>query len=214
MKSDTKVRSAYPEWVSRFALWLLNKFGWEVGGQAPAHKHTVVICYPHDTNWDLPVALLTAMALKIPVVYTLKAEWFFWPLGPLFKWLGGIPIDRRQANNVVGQIVDAMRKNEVLHLVIPPEGTRKSVKHWKMGFYWMALGANVPILPAYVDYKGKRAGVGEVIELDGDLETDFQKIRDFYVGMVGKCGEIPPKYLGAEGRARATAEAHRMRTAT
>jgi 1-acyl-sn-glycerol-3-phosphate acyltransferase len=213
MKTGTVVRSAYPEWVSRFAHWLLTKMGWELAGRRPDHNHTVVICYPHDTNWDLPVALLTAMALRIPIVYTLKSDWFFWPLGPIFKWLGGLPIDRSQANNVVGQVVDAMRKNPVLHLVIPPEGTRKNVKHWKMGFYWMALGANVPILPAFVDYKGRRTGVGEVIELDGDLERDFEKIRAFYVSVVGKCGEVPPKYLGAEGRAR-SAQARNMHPVT
>jgi len=198
MAFETHVRSHYPVWVSNTASWILRKLGWTITGERPACPRCVIICYPHDTNWDLPYSILTAFALRIPVVFTMKKEWFFWPLGPIFRWLGGIPIDRNRASNLVNQIVKEFESHEVMHLLIPPEGTRSKVEYWKMGFYWIATGAKVPVLPGYVDYPGKRAGVGEPIYMEGDIVKDFEKIRAFYISKVGKCGELPPKYL--EGR--------------
>lgn len=203
MVGQTKVRADYPPWLVKSSRWLLDKLGWEIGGARPEVGKTVVTTYPHDTNWDLPYSILTAFALRLPVVFTMKKEWFFWPVGPVFRWLGGIPIDRNKASNLVGQIVKEYEKHDVMHLMIPPEGTRGKVDYWKMGFYWIALGAKVPVLPGYVDYKGKRAGVGEPIFMTGDVEEDFEKIRAFYISKVGKCGELPPKYR--EGKKPATA---------
>lgn len=207
MAFETSVRSYYPAWISRTASWILRKLGWTITGKRPACPRCVIICYPHDTNWDLPYALLTAMALQIPVVYTMKKEWFWGPLGSFFRWTGGVPIDRSRSANVVKNIADEMRRHPAMFLLIPPEGTRKKVEHWKMGFYWIALTAKVPVLPSYVDYPGKRAGVGEPVPVTGDLGADFEIIRSFYMQMVGRCGEIPPKYLGAQGVALARSEA-------
>lgn len=211
MALDSKVRSHYPEWVSRGAAWLLKKLGWTITGKRPDCPRCVIICYPHETNWDLPYSLLTAMHLQIPVVYTMKKEWFWGPLGAFFKWTGGVPIDRSRAGNIVNVIANELNRQDVMFLLIPPEGTRKHVQHWKMGFYWIALTAGVPILPAYVDYKGKRAGVSEPIMPTGDIAADFARIREYYVQMVGKCGELPPKYLGEAGQQLANSEASALR---
>lgn len=211
MALESKVRAYYPEWVVRSATWLLGVLGWKITGKRPDCPRCVIICYPHDTNWDLPYALFTAMQLQIPVVYTMKKEWFWGPLGVFFKWTGGVPIDRSRASNLVNAIANELNRQDIMFLLIPPEGTRKKVEYWKMGFYWIALTAGVPILPSYVDYKGKRAGVGEPIMPTGNIVEDFAKIRDFYISMVGKCGELPPKYLGEAGQQLANSEASAIR---
>jgi 1-acyl-sn-glycerol-3-phosphate acyltransferase len=211
MAFESNVRGTYPEWVSKLAGKILRALGWTTTGQRPDCPRCVITCYPHETNWDLPYALLTAMELNIPVVYTMKKEWFRGPLGVFFKWTGGVPIDRSRSGNVVRNIAEEMHRHPIMFLLIPPEGTRKNVEYWKMGFYWIALTAGVPILPSYVDYKNKRAGVGEPLVVDGNIAADFEKIRDFYVSKVGRCGELPPKYLGEAGQALATSEAASMK---
>ena len=77
-------------------------------------------------------------------------------------------------------------KNDNLLLVVPVEGTRARADFWKSGFYHIAKGANVPILPTFLDYSNKRGGFGLPIETSDDLLLDMQKIREFYAPFSGK----------------------------
>ena len=72
-----------------------------------------------------------------------------------FKSIGGIPVDRSITNNFVESVVKLFESN-VNILAIAPEGTRKFVKKWKSGFYYIAV-ARVPIVMVSFDYmkKGK-----------------------------------------------------------
>jgi 1-acyl-sn-glycerol-3-phosphate acyltransferase len=129
--------------------------------------------------------LLGVRALDMASVFMMKDTVFWWPLGSLWRWLGGIPVNRRASVNIIRQAVEYFDANPVLRLVITPEGTRKQVDHWKLGFYWMAVGAGVPILMGFVDYKNKITGVGPLLYPTGDLEADFAKLRAFYEPQVG-----------------------------
>jgi len=51
----------------------------------------------------------------------------------------------------VNTIAKIFHEKEVFRLAIAPEGTRKKVTEWKTGFYYMALKANVPIIPVAFD---------------------------------------------------------------
>jgi hypothetical protein len=64
--------------------------------------------------------------------------------------------------------------------VIAPEGTRGSIKGWRSGFYHIALGAGVPIVPAWVDNATMLGGIGPVIEPSGDYRADLRRIAEFY----------------------------------
>jgi 1-acyl-sn-glycerol-3-phosphate acyltransferase len=70
--------------------------------------------------------------------------------------------------------------HEVAHVVFLPEGTRKRVTRWRKGFYYAALGAGVPITMAYIDFREKKAGIGPSFMPTGDLQKDFDTIRNFY----------------------------------
>ena len=49
-----------------------------------------IICLaPHTSNWDFIIGLLYSRAEGIWSNFLMKREWFFWPLGPLFRHLGG-----------------------------------------------------------------------------------------------------------------------------
>lgn len=195
MLERTFVRQDY----SRFARWfgktMLHLFGWREVGQRPQEDKCVLPCVPHTSNWDLFYTLLAAMALRVPMVFMMKENWFVWPLGPIFRWLGGVPVDRSKKANVVEQMAEAFRKNEVFFLVVTPEGTRKSVEYWKTGFYWIAVEAGVPLLPGIIKYDKKEVGVGPVIHLTGDIEKDFIVIREYYQREVGVEARLKPQNI-------------------
>ena len=94
--------------------------------------------------------------------------------------MGGVPIDRSRKTSVTDQIAEKFRNSEKFHIAITPEGTRSLVKRWKMGFYQIAIKADVPIQLAYFDYKKKEMGMTEIFIPTGDEKADLKYIRNFY----------------------------------
>jgi len=168
------------------AFSFMKVFGWRLEGRLPDVDKMVVIAAPHTSNWDLPVLLSVAFSLRVKACWLGKHTLFRWPLGFLFRWMGGIPVYRSASQNVVAQSVEMFRSSENLILTIPPEGTRSKVSHWKTGFYYIALGAEVPIAMAFIDYKRKASGVGPTLYPTGDIEADMEIIRKFYITVSAK----------------------------
>ncbi len=168
------------------ALWLYGLAGWKVEGVAPAAAKFVVIAAPHTSNWDLPLMLGVAYKFRIRLHWMGKDALFRPPFGWLMKRLGGIPIDRSKANNVVSQMVDIFNDADSLAVAIPPEGTRSKVRIWKTGFYNIAHGASVPIVLGFLDYRRKVGGIGGVFETTGDYDADLAAIKAFYADITGK----------------------------
>ncbi|MCX7239334.1 MAG: lysophospholipid acyltransferase family protein [Burkholderiales bacterium] len=162
--------------------------GWKVeGGMSADCPKSVFIAAPHTSNWDLPFTLMVAFALRLNVHWMGKESIFKPPFRALMVWLGGIPVDRSQANNLVSASATILRDCPgSLHLVVPPEGTRSKVRYWKTGFYYIALEAKVPIVMSYLDYGRKRTGIGPVFHPSGDIEADMVAIKAFYAPMKGK----------------------------
>jgi 1-acyl-sn-glycerol-3-phosphate acyltransferase len=147
----------------------------------------VLIAAPHTSNWDLPYTLMTAFVLRLHPYWMGKASIFKPPFGPLMRWLGGIAVDRAQSNNLVAASVEALKAADgPVQLIVPPEGTRSKVTRWKTGFYYIAVGAQVPVLLAYMDYAEKRAGLGPVFMPTGDVDRDMEAIKAFYAPFKGK----------------------------
>ena len=71
-------------------------------------------------------------------------------------------------------------------IAILPEGTRRNATYWKTGFYYIALGAGVPIVMGYADYRSKVVGLGPALIPTGDIQADFEPIQAFYAGITGK----------------------------
>ena len=170
------------------SLAILKVTGWKVEGALPPNTpKCVMIAAPHTSNWDLPNTLMAAFALRLRIYWMGKESIFKPPFRHLMMWLGGIPVNRDRANNLVAAsaqaIVDA---DQPLQLVVPPEGTRQKTRYWKTGFYYIALSAKVPIVLAYMDYKRKISGLGPLFHPTGDIEADMVKIKAFYAGFSGK----------------------------
>ena len=83
---------------------------------------------------------------------------------------------------VVGQMVEEFARRDELMLVIPPEGTRSRTDYWKSGFYHIALGASVPVVPGFLDYRSKHGYFGEPVTLTGNVRADMDVLREVYAG--------------------------------
>ncbi|QLG87363.1 lysophospholipid acyltransferase family protein [Chitinibacter bivalviorum] len=169
-----------------FGRLILRIFGWKIEGEFPNLPKYVLIGAPHTSNWDFPIGMAICFAREQKVYWMGKHTLFAGPLGPLSRWLGGIPVDRRKSNSLVEQMVQVFGEHEQLVVAIPPEGTRKKVEKWKTGFYYIALGSQLPIVLGYIDFGRKMGGCGEVFYPTGDIEADMAKIRAFYTPIVGK----------------------------
>jgi len=101
-------------------------------------------------------------------------------------WMGGVPVDRSKANNMVQASIDAINANEQLFLIVPPEGTRSKVTYWKTGFYHIAHGAGVPILMGFLDFNRKAGGILGTYQTTGDIEADMEEIKKMYAPIKGK----------------------------
>lgn len=168
------------------ALWLYGLAGWKVEGSAPEQDKMVIIAAPHTSNWDLPFMLGVAYKFRIRLNWLGKDTLFKPPFGWLMKALGGIPIDRSKANNVVTQMIEIYENADELAVAIPPEGTREKVRIWKTGFYNIAHGAGVPIAFGFLDYDRKVGGIGGVFTTTGDYEKDLEEIKGFYAEIIAK----------------------------
>jgi len=180
---DTPVINVLMHWFSRMTLRLT---GWRVVGGAPTVPKYVLIAAPHTSNWDFPVALMVCFALRLRVYWMGKDSLFPPLLGGVMRWLGGIPVNRARAGNLVQATVDAYNSNARLIVIVPPEGTRSKVTQWKTGFYYIAQGAGVPIALGYLDFRKKEAGLSRMFQPSGDIVADMVEIQAFYAGINGK----------------------------
>ena len=137
--------------------------------------------------------VLLAASIGLPISWMVKDDWGKGPVGAIIRQLGGVPIDRSAPHGMVGQMIDEMKRREELYLVIPPEGTRKRTEYWKSGFYRIAVGADVPVVPGFLDYASKTGGFGDPIYMTGDVAADMDKIRAVYTA-VAATPRYPDKF--------------------
>ena len=166
--------------MSLFARRLLRAGGWRLVGQAPALDKYLVVFYPHTSNWDFVLGILSAWGLKLDITFLGKDTLFSGPLGPLMRRLGGHPVRREERSNLVSQVAELVRSRERIVLALAPEGTRKRTEHWKSGFYYIAREAHLPVVPAFLDTATRTLGLGAPIYLTGDLKADMAHLRAFY----------------------------------
>ncbi|MCY1290600.1 1-acylglycerol-3-phosphate O-acyltransferase [compost metagenome] len=175
---------------NRFAEWLghttLRLMGWRIEGRLPALDKFVIIGAHHTSNWDFVLFLAVKFVLRLNARWFAKHSIFRWPFGELLQRWGGVPIHRHLQSNVVDQAVQQFRTQRQFMLVIAPEGTRKKVERWKMGFYHIARGAEVPVVLAALDYQRRRIVIGPPFVPSGDEAGDLRRILAFY-------REFPPK---------------------
>lgn len=151
--------------------------GFKIIGELPDIPKMVIAAAPHTSNLDGIFLVCTMWQLRIRLVWMVKKEILWGPLGWLIRALGGMAIDRSASFNTVEQAVQHIHQSEEILLVIAPEGTRKKASYWKTGFYWIAHDANIPIVCAALDYRRKVLDLTTPpIHPTGDIEADMEKI--------------------------------------
>ena len=173
-------------WKS-FCRWLLYKqLGWSID-VTQEHPSKYIICLaPHTSNWDFLIGQLYNGAEGLKSNFLMKKEWFFWPLGPIFRGLGGIPVFRSKKTSMTDNLAEAARKAERFMLCITPEGTRSPNPEWKRGFYYIAQKAGIPILLYGIDYEQKLIRCTKTIVPNGDIDTQMRDIKLYFKDFKGK----------------------------
>ena len=160
--------------------------GWKMNVTVPNYDKCVVCAAPHTTNLDLFIGKLFYGAWGRKTSFMMKKDWFFFPLGIIFKAVGGIPVDRSRKTSLVDQMAHKFAESKKFHLAITPEGTRSPNPNWKKGFYYIALGANIPIVLIGIDYEKKCITAGKYIIPSGVIDKDMREIKLYFKDFKGK----------------------------
>ena len=171
----------------KFCNWYLYKHGgWTVNVTEP-HPDKYIICLaPHTSNWDFMMGLLYSRARGMKCNFLMKKEWFFWPLGPIFRSLGGIPVYRDKKTSMTDAMAETAKNAKEFVLCITPEGTRSLNPDWKKGFYFIAQKAGIPILLYGLDYERRLIQCTKTIIPNGDLEGQMREIKLYFKDFRGK----------------------------
>ena len=151
----------------------------------PELKKCVLLFAPHTSYIDFVIGAMCINYMGFKATLLIKKEAFFWPLGPILRKVGGMPIDRKHAARFPQYAAKYIQEQDEVAFLIAPEGTRKLTKVWKKGFYHIAQEAGVPIVLGYLDFRAKRGGVLPAFYPTGDYESDLKKIEKNYYGMRG-----------------------------
>ena len=160
--------------------------GWKTRIDVPAYDKCVICGAPHTSNWDLLYGKLFCGMWRSKVHFLMKKEWFFFPLGPLFRALGGIPVDRGRNVSLTDQLARRFRESRTLRIAVTPEGTRRANPDWKKGFYYIALKAQVPILLVGIDYPTRTIACEKCLMPSGNYDEDIRTIKEYFTRFRGK----------------------------
>jgi 1-acyl-sn-glycerol-3-phosphate acyltransferase len=189
-----------PGMLQRIAHRILKIGGWTPVGEPPTADKVIFIAAPHTSNWDGFWLMVYKVATQIDLHFLAKHTLFWWPLGPVLRALGALPIDRSDSTSTVQQVVDEFAKREKCWFALAPEGTRKWQPYWKTGFYRIAIAADIPLVLGFIDYEKKQMGIGITLPAERNLADDLQAIQQFYEPHVGRIPgntgpiEFPPEF--------------------
>ena len=172
------------------SFFLCTVFGWKIEGDFPKEEKKFLIIFAPHTHWqDFFLGLPTKWVKRLKANYAAKSSFFEPPFGFLFRWFGGVPINKSAGSNKVDAMVQLFNDRDEFVLAISPEGTRKKVAKWKTGFYYIAKGADVPIVMVALDFKNKMIRISKPYGTSDNKEQDFSEIQKHFEGTLGKIPE-------------------------
>ena len=176
----------------RFSAYWLKKNGWTIEGDFhPLPDKFIIIIAPHTANFDFFLAIMIRSVLGIQSTkYLGKSQLFKFPLGIIFRALGGYPVVRTKDNNLVDTVTDIFNSHEKFSIALAPEGTRSKVERLKTGFYHIARKANIPIYPVGFDFGTKVVVIRAPLLPSDNIENDFKDLINFFAGLEGKHPEL------------------------
>lgn len=177
--------------LKKLSSWLLFRvMGWKKEVEIDFPDKFIICLAPHTSNWDFLIGQLYGLSQGIKINFLMKKEWFFWPMGVIFKKMGGIPVYRSKHTSMTDRIAEHAIKAEKFGLCITPEGTRSLNPEWKKGFYYIALKAQIPILLYGADYETKTIVCKKSLVPSGNINEEFKIIKSYYKDFKGKHPEL------------------------
>ena len=170
--------------VCRFLFFKVMRWKEDV---SISHRDKCIICVaPHTSNFDFILAELYYTAIGRHANFLMKKEWFFWPLGLVFRRMGGIAVERGRRNHLTEQLAQLARNASHFELAVTPEGTRSLTDTWKRGFYFIAQKADLPIQLYAIDYSTKTISCHKEIYPSQNVESDMVEIMRYYENFKGR----------------------------
>lgn len=169
-------------------FWKIVKWiaGWKIDGfDITSIDKALIAVGPHTSAWDVPIGLFTRGSMGADVRFLAKHTLFKPPFGFIFKWLGGLPVDRTQHTNLVDSVTELYHSNKKLLIAMTPEGTRHKVDRLKTGFYHIARRSNIPIILCKFDFGNKIVTFGSPYHPSENMEAELQKVWDYWKGVKG-----------------------------
>ncbi len=172
--------------VSWFFKKLFNLWGWKKVGHIPNEiPKKIYVVIPHTSNWDFPVGIFLKFAYKMEVGFIAKSSLFKWPIGWIFKSLGGIPVDRKKTSGFIESVVEVIHERERFCTSIAPEGKRGKTNKLKKGFYYIAKKANIPIVYVKFDWQNKETVFDEPHFPEETVELELERAKQYFKNTVG-----------------------------
>jgi 1-acyl-sn-glycerol-3-phosphate acyltransferase len=165
-------------------MWL-RLMGLRIEYNYPLPDKCVIAVAPHTSNWDFPIGICVRPIIGEKIHFVAKDSLFRWPFGGVFRWLGGVPVDRRKSNNFVQAVAAIFEHRTQFRLTLAPEGTRSKVDQLKSGFYYIAIEAGVPIVPCVFDWGKGIVTFHKPFSPTGDKVADFEYFHEVYSGVKG-----------------------------
>ena len=158
-------------------------------------KKYVLPTVTHTSNRDFPYGIYLRPVIGQYIRFVGKASLFRFPLGPLLRWMGGVPVIRTKRTNFTQDVARIFRERDEFKLCIAVEGTRAKVTHFKTGFYFIAKAADVPLVLCRFDFGNEKAiRFSEPYYLTDDIRADFDYIYRFFDGAIGLVPENSFEY--------------------
>ena len=184
---------------------LLKLFGWKVEGKLPNEAKVILVGEPHTSNWDFILIMCAAQSVGFRMSYIMKKEAFFWPLGRFFKWMGGLPIERKKGQDSLAQIKQHVEAHDNIFLAITPSGSRAPKEKYKTGYLRMANAFNIPIFLIGLHAPTKSIILDRLVDPIDDIAAQNRSIQNYMDGTyrgikpsnqrLGPLPESPPDVL-------------------
>lgn len=182
-----------PKWLAQFMLKLLNVTIVDKNEGNWPDKYVLPVA-PHTSNRDFPYGVYARPVIGEYIRFVGKSSLFKWPLGPILRWMGGVPVIRERRTNFVDAVANIFHQRDEFKLCIAVEGTRKKVTHFKTGFYFIARKAGVPLVLCKFDFGNRQIVFEKPYHLTGDIRADFDHIYRYYDGVKGLVPENSFEY--------------------
>jgi 1-acyl-sn-glycerol-3-phosphate acyltransferase len=167
--------------------------GWKVIGKVDTQiKKAILAVAPHNSWKDFLIGISSRAEMRLEIKYLGKAELFKPPFGFIFKALGGTPVFRSEKMNMVDSQVAVINSFDKILIGIAPEGTRKNVDKIKTGFYYIAVGANIPIIRVGFDLAKKEVIIADPLYPSGDFAADMKK---YFIPFFEKMGGFQKNWI-------------------